>query len=223
MYKLIIFDLDDTLYYERDYVFEGFKNVALYLEKKYSLKFEEIYEKIKNIFYEEGRGQIFNLLCENLEINENIDRLVEVYRSTEPREIKLYDDAIYFINYLKEKDYKLGIITDGLASVQRKKLKSLGLYKLIDKIIVTDELGREFWKPSTKSYKDILEEFNIAGDEAIYIGDNPSKDFIGARKLGIRTIRIIREQGDHIKLVCTSEFEADYNIRLLTECIGREV
>lgn len=217
MVKVIIFDLDDTLYNEKTYVFTAFKNVAKYIGEKYKLDNEEIHKRIIEIFYQHGRGKIFNLICEEYKLNEDIKVLVDIYRDTNPKGIELYDDAKNFIEAAKQKGYKLGIITDGMAKVQWKKIKALELENCIDKIVVSDDLGRENWKPSLVPYKEILNHFEIEPKEAVYIGDNPNKDFIGARKLGLQTVRIIRDEGDHMKTILSSEYEADREINLLNE------
>lgn len=88
----------------------------------------------------------------------------------------------------------------------------MGIEVLVDKVIVTDDLGKEFWKPHKKSYINMMNYFKINKDECIYIGDNPNKDFIGAKEIGMMTVRIVREKGDHIKTHRAKEYEADLNI-----------
>src|SRR5690554_16976 len=92
-----------------------------------------------------------------------------------------------------EKNIKLGIITDGYKETQNNKIKVLELKRYIDKIIVTDELGRDFWKPHPKSYKIMKDYFNVKYEEMIYIGDNESKDFISPEKLGMKWLKIFRK------------------------------
>ncbi len=182
---------------------------------KYGLNVDEVYKSILHIFYGHGRGKIFNVLCEEYSIDENMDKLVQIYRNTVPN-IKLYDDAVCILKTLKS-NYYLGIITDGKNTVQWNKIKALNVEKYIDKVIVTDDYGREYWKPSKEPYKDILKYFNIKPGECIYIGDNPHKDFVSAKALGINTIRIIREVGAHMNTFLSKEHEADYKINCLTE------
>ncbi|MDQ9892435.1 HAD hydrolase-like protein, partial [Acinetobacter baumannii] len=63
-------------------------------------------------------------------------------------EITLYDGVANLILELKNKGIKVGIITDGRVSGQKKKLQALGLDKMVDDIIITDELGGiQFRKP----------------------------------------------------------------------------
>lgn len=217
MIKLVAFDLDDTLYNEKDFVFGAFKEVAEYLSNKYNLNSQSLYEDMLKLLIKEGRGKIFNVICENYHINEDINALVKVYRNAKPK-LKLYKDSLEVINFLKSY-YKLGLITDGLASVQWNKIKLLNLETYFDNIIVTDDLGKEYWKPHIIPFKNMADKFNLMPSECIYIGDNPNKDFYGAKKLGFKTIRIIRDIGDYINLRHNDEYEADYEVRRLNEIV----
>lgn len=117
----------------------------------------------------------------------------------------------------KRKNLKASIIADGCAKVQWNKINSLGLEKLIDKIIVTDDYGQGFGKPNKRSYVDMINYFNVKPNECVYVGDNPRKDFVGAKELGFQTVRIIREQGDHIDKNLTNEYEVHYVINNFKE------
>ncbi|MFL0251654.1 HAD family hydrolase [Clostridium neuense] len=218
MIRLIVFDLDDTLYNEFEFVKNGFKEVAKYLSNKYAIHIDELYKKMRELLNKYGRGTIFDRLCEEYSFNEEIMNLVEIYRSAEGK-LKLYDDSYEVLKKLQY-NYNLGIITDGKSSVQWNKIKSLDIENYFDKIIVTDDFGREYWKPHEYSYKKMLEYFNCKPHEAVYIGDNPAKDFIGARKVGFYTVRIIRECGDNMKLKEEKGYEADFTINNLNELIN---
>lgn len=216
MIKALLFDLDDTLYYEKEYVLGAFKEVAYYLGNKYKRSEEKLFDRMQELLEEVGRGKIFNIICDENNFDEDINHLVYIYRSSKP-ELKLYYDSKEFLEWSRKQGYKLGIITDGASKVQWNKIKGLDVEGLVDKIIVTDDLGREFWKPHEKSYLNMMKHFDINKNECIYIGDNPKKDFIGARKLGIKTVRIIREKGDHIATFLEKEYEADIKINGLLE------
>lgn len=216
MIKVLIFDLDDTLYYEKKYVLGAFKKVAYYLGNKYEKNVEELYDRMAEILDTLGRGKIFNIICEENNFKEDIEELIDIYRNSK-LELELYKDGKKILIWARENGYKLGIITDGCSKVQWNKIDALNVVKLVDKIIVTDDLGKEFWKPHKKSYLDMMSYFNISEDECIYIGDNPNKDFIGAKELGMKTIRIIREKGDNIKTFLDKEYEADFNITNFSE------
>jgi len=213
--KALVFDLDDTLYNEADFVHGAFKEVAQYLSKKHSIACEEVYRSMLRLLAINGRGRIFNDICDSYNLDEDINNLVEIYRNAAPN-ISLYEDADHFLNYCQGK-YRLGLITDGIHYVQRNKIRLLGLEKYFDSIIVTDEHGEDFCKPGIKPYVRMAEELGTAFDEMIYIGDNPRKDFCGARQLGIYTVRIIRPVGDHMGLRLGREYEADREIASMYE------
>ena len=194
MIKAIIFDLDDTLISEKDYVMSGFHEVSNYVSnkvKKYTS--EQIFEILKKL-HNANPNKVFNRMIDDLEISCEIDvkELIEVYRSHKPV-ISLFEDALPIINKLKEQNYKLGIITDGYLVTQKKKLESLNISYLFDEIILTDELGKERWKPSLIPFELMSKRLNVNYSEMIYIGDNPRKDFYVSSVYPITTVRINRE------------------------------
>lgn len=189
--KSVIFDLDNTLYSELSYVKSGFIEVSNYLSDKYKLDSDIIYEKLFNIFNIEGRGKVFNILLDDLNLSdkENILNLVYIYRFHTPK-ISLYDDVLDVLIRLREDDYKLGIISDGKAIVQKNKIDALNLNNIFDVIILTDALGPDFWKPSIVPYKIALDLLNSTPNESCYIGDDSFKDFLGPKSLDIKTIQV---------------------------------
>lgn len=216
MIKAIIFDLDDTLYNEREFVFGAFKEVSDYLGDKYKLNKKTVYEDIIEIFNEYGRGKIFDSICEKYSIDENVNELVTIYRESKPS-INLYSDAEEILTWLKGNNYKIGLITDGMSKVQWNKINTLKLKRRVDNIVVSDDLGKDYWKPHEKPYRECIKYLDVKENECIYVGDNPNKDFIGARKLNMGSIRIIREAGDHMKVFLGEAYEADYKINTLKD------
>ena len=223
-FKVYIFDLDDTLYNEREYVNQAIYNVALYIAGYSGLNADVLYSDMIKYLEEDGRGRIFNRIIEENKLVEDehisVNRLVDVYRDTKPV-LSLYDDAKVLIHTLRQdREIRLGIITDGCSRVQHNKIDGLGIALLFDKIIVTDDLENGA-KPSTIPYHIFLDTYSdVKPWECVYIGDNPSKDFVGAKALGMYTIRIVREFGDNMKLVVDNELEADERIKLLTDICG---
>lgn len=216
MIKCVIFDLDDTLYNERMYVESAMNNVSEYLSEKFGLDKKEIYDKFISTLDLKGRGKIFDICIAEYGIDESVNKLVQVYRDTKPQ-LLLYEDAERIIKVLKDKNIKTALITDGCSKVQHSKIAALNLENIIDEIIVTDDYEGAA-KPSTVPFKMVLSRMNgINAKHCIYIGDNPRKDFIGAREVGMKTARIIRALGDNMRLKAADGFEADIIIHDLTE------
>ena len=185
--KGVIFDLDDTLYSEKQYVKSGYKKIAEYIGH------QEAEEKLWNYFLE-GKPAIDAYLIEIGAENKKAECL-DIYRSQMP-EINLYDDVAELFQSLKENDIKVGIITDGRPEGQRNKIKALGLEKLVDDIIITDELGGvQFRKPNDISFRIMQCRWRVPFEQMVYIGDNLGKDFQAPRQLGMRRIYIMNEEG----------------------------
>lgn len=193
--KSVIFDLDNTLYSEKSYVKSGFREVSNYLSNKYTLDQDIIFKKMIHIFNVNGRDKVFNILLDDLNISEkeNVLNLVYIYRFHTPN-ISLYDDVLDTLIRLKEENYKLGIITDGKALVQKNKIDALNLNEIFDVIILTDALGSDFWKPSIVPYQIALDLLNSNPSESCYIGDDSYKDFLGPKSLNIKTIQVQYEK-----------------------------
>lgn len=218
MFKCVIFDLDDTLYRERDYVVCAMQNVAGYFQKKYGLNVEKTSEELMEILDEYGRGKVFDIFLQHHRIQDNVAHILQVYRNTKPT-LHLYDDAKKLIAELRRKGIILGVITDGCSKVQHHKIDALNICQDFDDIIVTDDYESAM-KPSTVSYRMILEKYpDISAEDCVYIGDNPKKDFIGARAVGMATMRIIRESGEHMQVRVPQEIEADICIHSLMEVL----
>lgn len=188
MIKAVVFDLDDTLYLECDYVRSGYEAVAEEILKLYGI--DGAYDDLLRLFNEK-RNNVFNryLQKKNLQVTHNaINHLVNIYRSHKPS-IKLADEVKQVLIELRNKSYKIGIITDGRPESQRAKISALGLNVFVDEIIITDELGsEEYRKPNPRAYELIATKFGITLDEMMYVGDNPQKDFaIG--NLGVVTVK----------------------------------
>lgn len=184
--KGVIFDLDDTLYSEKEYVRSGFKAVSEFLGGGYE-------DKLWGYFIE-GKVAITELL-------KDIDRLGEdqtclnIYRSHKPN-IHLYDGVVNLMSELKARGIKVGIITDGRPVGQRNKLEALGLWNIVDDVIITDELGGvQFRKPCDIAFRIMITKWRLNPSDIVYIGDNASKDFQAPQQLGLKSICLQNKEG----------------------------
>lgn len=176
--KGVVFDLDDTLFNEKEYVKSGFKAVSNYLHK------EEAYDKLCE-YFEVGKPAIDEYLKEIGKIDVKPECL-EVYRTHFP-ELTLKKEIRELLLDIKSRGIKLGVITDGRSIAQRNKIKALGLDKIIDDIIVTDELGGEqFRKPCDISFRIMQRKWMLPFEQMVYIGDNVNKDFQAPKQLGMK-------------------------------------
>ena len=188
--KAVVFDLDDTLYGEKEYIRSGYSAVA-----KVIPQVENAERKLWRFFLEK-KPAIDEVLSMECIYTEEIRQgcLVE-YRLHEP-DIHLYDGVMEILTKLRSDGYKLGIITDGRPEGQRAKIQVLGLGKYMDHIIVTDELGGvKYRKPNETAFIQMADKLNVAFSQMCYVGDNIKKDFIAPLKLGMRAVWFRNQDG----------------------------
>lgn len=216
MIEALIFDLDDTLFPEYQFVISGFRQVGEWIAKTRAVS--GFFEIAKQLFDAGNRGKIFDAALDQLGLahdKEIIDQMVSVYRGHKP-DLTLYEDAVWALNYFKETK-KLGLITDGYFLTQKNKVEALGIEGVFDSIIYSDELGRGHWKPSEVPYRKMMEFLGCKGDSCVYVADNPVKDFVGPRLLGWKTIQVYRENGQYGKNSVSAQYLPDTIVHSLIE------
>ena len=205
MIKAVVFDLDDTLYPEEEYVKSGFHAIAD------AFNDEDLYERLYSLFKEE-KSNVYQRAGFS---EEQCKRCIEIYRSHIPN-ISLAHETETLLKRLKKRGCKLGIITDGRPEGQRNKIKALGLEEMMDCIIVTDEMGGvEYRKPNPKAFKVMKDVLGMEFDEMIYIGDNPAKDFCIKSVYPITTVQLITE-GIYNNNSYKSGIKPDFQVNKLT-------
>jgi len=189
----VVFDLDDTLSDERDYVRSGFAHVARSAGRT-DAESAALLAWLWDAFEAGVRGDTFDRLLvafPDLAGRLTRDDLVAAYRGHEP-DIALAAGVEPVLDELRRRGLRLGVLSDGPAASQAAKARALGLERWFDPIVLTGALGPEFGKPATAGFERIEGAWDERGPALAYVADNPEKDFIGPRRLGWATIRIRR-------------------------------
>lgn len=210
---IVVFDLDDTLYLERDYVRSGFTSVGNWCATEWGV--HGIAEEAWRLFESGIRERIFDqaLGATGIVVGPtSIAAMVEVYRSHSPH-IALSEDASWILATLGD-GFPLCLLSDGYAMAQDNKIDALGVRSVFSQIVLTDTLGanRQYWKPSPEPFRLVMQRFVGKPQNYVYVGDNPAKDFIGARALGWSTVRLRCEGQLHFAASCYNDREADISI-----------
>lgn len=191
--QAVVFDLDDTLYLERDYVLSGFRIIAGITEANAEGRAEEVFEYLwDNFLAIPGRRDNFDLLLRRypgMGDAWKIDDLVDRYRCHMPALILNVEVRALLVE-LRSEGMKLAIITDGIPDAQWRKVHALGLLPLVDEVVVTDELGIKNRKPCPASFRMLSQRLGVMPERCAYVGDNPAKDFVAPRALGWTTVRL---------------------------------
>lgn len=189
--RVMVLDLDDTLYLERDYVASGFAAVGGWARS--AIGVEDLAARLHGAFAQGVRGRIFDAALDDAGVVATptlIARMVSVYRQHPPR-IALEPDAVRLLAR-RERGTRFAVITDGALDSQRRKIRALGLMRHVDLAICTDRWGPADWKPSPRAFRTIEAAFALPAARFTYVGDNPAKDFDAPYALGWSTIRIER-------------------------------
>lgn len=199
-WQAIVFDLDDTLYPERDYVFSGFRAVAAWAEAQLGIPAGQGVAELRYLFEQGVRGDTFNrwLAAHDLGPDSLVPQLVQVYREHEPRLVP-FPEVPQLLASLHRR-YGLGLLSDGYLPVQQRKLAALGLAHHFDAVVFSDEWGRAAWKPSIKPFQAVLQRLAVDAENSVYVADNPAKDFLGARQVGTFTIWVRWSGGEYTHL-----------------------
>lgn len=218
--RAIIFDLDDVLYNEKDYIYAAYREIANFLSPKCTLSNEEVFLRLRRALREKTGmyPRLFNDFLVDIGLGEElVPQILQIFSEINT-ELSLYAGADTLLKSLRHSGFKLGLLSNGTVKTQRNKVRLLGVEKFFDVVMFARESGKENDKPNPEAYLMVLEKLGVQPHEAICIGDNPYTDFIGAKKLGMRTVRLLKGEFEFIKL--DAEHEADFNVTSLNEFLA---
>ena len=206
-YKLVLIDLDDTLFdypkTEKTAFRNTFEELGFFVESELSKdKKEEIYEKIKDRYKDVNfqlwkdleKGAVdkdrlkvvrFEKIIEEFDLKYDPYEMSELYLKKLGEGIFPFEATEKLCEYLHSK-YKVGIVTNGIKEVQHSRIENSTIAKYIDKIIISDEVGVN--KPDKRIFEYAMNYFEIMDkSEVIMIGDSLGADIKGGQNAGIDT------------------------------------
>lgn len=218
MIRLVVFDLDDTLYPERDFVMSGFGAVAAFINHKTAIDEERILSNLLQLFESGVRANIFERLVEKMEIDfhpHEITDLVKIYREQTPL-IQLDEQAQNALGILKKFHTKIAVIAEGYRSVESGKIEMLGLNEVVDEVIYSDYSASGCHEPSERPLREAIERLAIESDEVLFVAENTTKLSM-VKCLGINTARLRMQGRSHFDVEVEEKEKADFEIRSLVE------
>lgn len=176
---VVVFDLDDTLYNEIDYLKSAYREIASQLDPHNR---KALYAQMFSLY--RNKQDVFSFLAKTYAAQK--PDLISLYRNHKPQ-IQVFQGVIPLMEAIKNGGGRIGIITDGRSQTQRNKIKALGITKFIDALIISEEIGSE--KPDPRNFQALSEQ--LPGELYFYIADNIRKDFYAPNRLGWTTIGLI--------------------------------
>jgi putative hydrolase of the HAD superfamily len=193
--EAIVFDLDDTLYVESDFVASGYRAVARRVAAARGVPERDVFYTMMSVFASQGREHVLPCVIERyLEPSTPIAELVAIYRAHTPS-VRLLPGYAAVLRGLA-RDYRLGIITDGDPQVQRNKVSALGLAALVNEVIYTWDYGESRQKPDPFAFRLMARGLGVEPGRIVYVGDNLEKDGRGAAAAGFEFVAVRPREAD---------------------------
>jgi len=219
-YKILLFDLDDTLL---DFAANETDSLnKLFQQQGYTFSDElfSVYNSVnKQLWSDYENGNIVLDEVLNTRFSETMLRLGKVvdgirwenqYRELLGNGSQLMEGALEVCQSLSV-SHRLFVITNGITQTQIKRLKQSGLYEFFEDIFDSQSIG--FQKPSKEFFHYVIshiKDFNIK--EALIIGDSLTTDIKGGLLSAIDTCWInIKTQK------CNEEIQSTYTVTSLVE------
>lgn len=195
--SLVAFDLDDTLYKERDFLRSGHRVLARTLADATGANAEELFTLISGNHPRGIEAALAMLAAKGLDIPFTVEALVEIYRNHTP-DIQLSDGAEALLTRLKGAGHRLALITDGSSRHQRGKIAALGLDRFFgpDSIFISGETGGD--KHTPLPFRLAEERFGASVSRMYYVGDNLAKDFVHPNLRGWTSVMLLDTAGVNV-------------------------
>ena len=128
-----------------------------------------------------------------------------------PLKTGLFPHTLEVLEYLKNKGYRMFLITNGFTKVQEVKIRESKLEGYFDKMITSESVGCQ--KPNKKIFEYALKCVNAKKSESIMIGDDLENDIAGAKHFGMDTVLFNPEKTEHsscptFEISCLSELNS---------------
>jgi putative hydrolase of the HAD superfamily len=194
--KAVLFDLDDTIFD---------RNIAIMEFAKYLYKHIKINIELDTFITETTRldnngyskkPYVVDELNRIFDLSIDKEWYVDSITESMGRSASKQQEARKLFFELQKRELKTGIITNGSTKLQRQKLKNMNIEKMVDVIVISEEVGVE--KPDKKIFDYALHEIDEKAEDCIFVGDNLENDVLASMKCGI--FGILLDKNDVYKL-----------------------
>ena len=200
-YEAVCFDLDNTLYpYEPCNEAGKLAALSAFRERGYDLdreRFDELYARARTDAKRELRGTAASherfvyfkrALRLHADVHDAADAFAigQAYWDGYVAEMELFDGVETTLDALREGGLAVVVVTNLTTRVQLRKLSSLGVDDRVDRLVTSEEVGRE--KPSALPFAAALSALDVRPSEAVMVGDDVVADVVGGNAVGMETV-----------------------------------
>ena len=187
--RAVVFDLDDTLYPYHAFLRSGFVAVARHLQTRFGLSSRRALDILRRASADGCAGREVQALCAAAGLDGSVaSSLVNLIREHAPA-LRLPSESIRVLESLRP-SWKIGILTNGSPRIQRRKVKALGVTRLVDAVVFAVECGDGRGKPSPAAFATMLARLRVRPNNTVFVGDDVESDMHGAHAAGLLTIHL---------------------------------
>ncbi len=196
-HPVVVFDVDDTLYAEIDYIKSGLRaglsalNIPVNHDTFQEAYIARVLKGDRDCLIQKSAAQLGIALTPP-----DLDAFLTAYRDHQPH-IQLSPAVALYLDALKRRQIALAVISDGDPVRQQRKVNSLGLSLWCDPIVFPGSIRPGLDKRSPEPFELLMRHFGH-GHRFIFVADNSTKDFLHPLRLGWSAIQILRPQRVHL-------------------------
>lgn len=192
MIKAVLFDLDNTLI---DFLTMKQRctsaAISAMIDAGLNMRYKPAYNKMFKMYREYGieNQNIFEMFLKKATGKVDFKILsaaIVAYRKVKSGQLVTYPHVRSTLMKLKGQGLKLGVVSDAPRLQAWLRLTEMNLVEFFDVVLGYEDTGQ--LKPSAAPFKKALRKMKLKADEVVFVGDNPSRDILGARKVGMKTV-----------------------------------
>jgi putative hydrolase of the HAD superfamily len=186
--EAVLFDLDGTLF-DRDATVAGILawQVGAFAAAIGPDRSAEFVQRVTALD-EHGHGdkrEVYGVVAAEFGLDASVrDQLVESFWVEYPRHCQPGPGVAATLLALRRRGKRLGIITNGAASVQNAAIDALGIRNTMAAILISETEGLR--KPDPQLFQRAAERIGAPLDRCCFVGDHPTIDVGGARAAGLQ-------------------------------------
>lgn len=207
MIRVVMFDLDDTLFHHRQAVRDGIQaHVTSTLPDADALAHLDRWDELEELHYHRYLTGELDYLGQRrarardfmagfgvaFDSDAAAEEWFETYLLEYVRAWTLFDDALPCLAALADAGLRVGMITNGIPSFQWPKLETLEIAAHFEHVVTSGEFGVA--KPDVTIFRHACGLFGVEPTEAAYVGDRLATDAIGAAGAGLTGVWLLRER-----------------------------
>lgn len=230
MIRVVLFDLDETLFHHRQAVRDGIgAHLAATVPGVDARAHLDRWDELEELHYHrylsgeldylgQRRARARDFMAEfgvSFESDASAEEWFETYLVEYVRAWALFDDALPCLSALAAAGIRLGMITNGIPSFQQPKLDTLELAAHFEHVVTSGEFGVA--KPDPRIFLHACALFGVEPAQAAYVGDRLRTDAIGAAAAGLTGVWLLRGRAATADEIAEAEASGAHIIGTLAE------